>query len=217
MAKWHESGQRAVPEAALIGAPCWGGLDLGQNDDFAAWVRLWELADGRIVVKARFWLPRVALARYPNRPYVEWERAGLLEITEGDTTDLDRIEDAILEDARRDGVREIGFDKRFANHLAQHLQGAGLTMIDAPQGFALNEAIKNLAKLIADTTIVHGSHLILTWMMDNAVLRQGRNQEVRLDKEAAKDKIDGAVALVMANARRIVKPATPVYQMVVLG
>jgi C4-dicarboxylate-specific signal transduction histidine kinase len=39
--------------------------------------------------------------------------------------------------------------------------------------------------------------------MDNAVLRAGRNQEVRLDKDAAKDKIDGPVALVMANARRI--------------
>jgi phage terminase large subunit-like protein len=217
MAKWHESGQRPVPEAALIGAPCWGGLDLGQTDDFAAWVRLWELADGSVAVKARFWLPRAALARYPHRPYVEWERAGLLEITDGDTTDPDRIEDAILEDARRDGVREIGYDKRFAHQLALHLQGAGLTMIDTPQGFALNEAIKNVAKLIADTTIVHGSHLILTWMMDNAVLRQGRNQEVRLDKEAAKDKIDGAVALVMANARRIVKPAAPAYQMVVLG
>jgi phage terminase large subunit-like protein len=53
-------------------------------------------------------------------------------------------------------------------------------------------------------------------MMDNAVLRVGRNQEVRLDKEAAKDKIDGAVALVMANGRRIAQPAAPVYAMTVL-
>jgi phage terminase large subunit-like protein len=218
MAKWHESGRRPLPDAATLrDVPCWGGLDLGQTDDFAAWVRLWELADGTVAVQPRFWLPRAALARYPHRPYADWERAGLLEITEGDTTDLDCIEATILEDARRDGVREIGYDKRFAQHLALHLQGAGLTMVDTPQGFALNEAIQNVAKLVADTAIVHGSHAILTWMMDNAVLRHGRNQEVRLDKEAAKDKIDGAVALVMANARRIVQPAAPTYQMVVLG
>jgi phage terminase large subunit-like protein len=217
MAKWHESGRRPLPDAdTLRRAPCWGGLDLGQTDDFAAWVRLWDL-DGVVAVQPRFWLPRAALARYPHRPYADWERAGLLEITDGDTTDLDRIEEAIMQDARHDGVRAIGYDKRFAQQLALHLQGAGLTMVDTPQGFALNESIKNVAKLIADTTIVHGQHLILTWMMDNAVLRQGRNQEVRLDKDAAKDKIDGAVALVMANARRIVKPAAPNYSMTVFG
>jgi hypothetical protein len=48
-------------------------------------------------------------------------------------------------------------------------------------------------------------------------LRHGRNQEVRLDKDAAKDKIDGPAALVMANARRIVTANPPPYQMVVFG
>jgi hypothetical protein len=46
--------------------------------------------------------------------------------------------------------------------------------------------------------------------MDNTVLRTGRNKEVRLDKEAAKEKIDGPSALVMANARRIAQvPEVP--------
>jgi phage terminase large subunit-like protein len=207
MTKWRTCGDVMVPDAELVGRPCYGGLDLGQTDDFAAWVRLWELEDGRLAVKARFWLPQAALTKYPDRPYAEWQRAGLLEVTEGDTTDIDRIEDAVLEDARNDGVREIGYDKRFAHQFALHLQGAGLTMVDTPQGYALNEAIKSVQKLIADGLIVHGQALILTWMMDNAVLRVGRNQEVRLDKDAAKDKIDGPVALVMANARRIAQVA----------
>jgi phage terminase large subunit-like protein len=115
-------------------------------------------------------------------------------------------------------VREIAFDKRFAQQLAQHLQDHwGLRLLDTPQGFGLNESIRSVSKLIADGKLAHGGNAILTWMMDNAVLRAGRNQEVRLDKEAAKDKIDGAVALVMANGRRIAQPAAPAYQMVVLG
>jgi phage terminase large subunit-like protein len=215
MERWR-NGAPALVVSALAGRPCLGGLDLGQNDDFAAWVRLWDL-DDHVAVVARFWLPRVALTHHPHRPYAEWERAGLLTVTEGDTTDLDLIEETILQDARASGVTEIAYDKRFASQLALHLQGAGITMVDTPQGFALNEAIKSVAKLIADGAIAHGENKILTWMMDNTVLRHGRNQEVRLDKDAAREKIDGACALVMANARRIVRPAEPEYQLFVYG
>jgi phage terminase large subunit-like protein len=210
MAKWRECGTvLQVTDADLVGRPCYGGLDLGQNDDFAAWARLWEL-ENRLAIKLRFWLPRAALRKYPDRPYAEWERAGILEVTDGDTTDLDLIEEAVLEDTRESGVLEIAYDKRFAQQLALHLQGAGVTMVDTPQGYALNESIKSVQKLIADVALAHGDDKILTWMMDNAVLRQGRNKEVRLDKEASKEKIDGPVAVVMANARRIVRvPEVP--------
>jgi phage terminase large subunit-like protein len=205
MKKWHECGRLTVPDEALIGAPCYGGLDLGQTDDFAAWARLWDL-DPLIVIKMRFWLPRAALTKYPDRPYAEWERAELLTVTEGNTTDIDLIEETVLEDARTDGILEIAYDKRFAHQLALHLQGASITMVDTPQGFALNESIRSFSKVIADVQCVHGNNLIQTWMMDNSVLRHGRNKQVRLDKEAAKDKIDGPSSAVMANARRIAQP-----------
>jgi phage terminase large subunit-like protein len=204
MTKWrNECAALTFTDDDLIGRPCYGALDLGQTDDFTAWVRIWELVNGLIAMKARFWLPQSALLKYPDRPYAEWKRAGLLEVTEGTTTDEDLVEAAVLEDARDSGVLEIAYDKRFANHMALHFQGAGLTVVDTPQGFALNESIQSVAKLIADGTLAHGNNLIMTWMMDNTVLRHGRNKEVRLDKDAAKEKIDGPSALVMANARRI--------------
>jgi phage terminase large subunit-like protein len=203
MTKWRDAGERLTfTDEDLIGRPCYGGLDLGQTDDFAAWCRLWEL-DECFVIKMRFWLPRAALTKYPDRPYAEWERAGILTVTDGDTTDADLIEETVLEDCRTDGVLEVAFDKRFAQQLALHLQGAGITVIDTPQGFALNESIRSVSTLIANVELAHGNNLIMTWMMDNTVLRHGRNKEVRIDKDAAKEKIDGPSALVMANARRI--------------
>ena len=203
MTKWHDCGEQlSFTDEDLVGAPCWGGLDLGQTDDFAAWARLWDLG-AFLALKLRFWLPRAALTKYPDRPYDEWERAGLLTVTDGDTTDVDLIEETILEDCRADGVLEVAYDKRFANQLALHLQGAGITMVDTPQGFALNESIQSVSKVIADVELAHGTNLIMTWMMDNTVLRAGRNKQVRLDKDAAKEKIDGPSALVMANSVRI--------------
>lgn len=204
MTKWRNTPRRFTDED-LAERPCVGGLDLGQTDDFAAWCRLWDF-DEWIAVKMRFWLPRAALTKYPDRPYAEWERAGILTVTEGDTTDDDLIEETVLEDCRTDGVLELAYDKRFAHQMALHLQGAGITVVDTPQGYALNESIKNFAKLVADQKVAHNDNLILTWMMDNTVLRHGTNKQVRLDKDASKEKIDGASALVMANSRRIVTP-----------
>jgi phage terminase large subunit-like protein len=206
MGKWREAKRLTFTDADLVGKRCWGGLDLGQNDDFASWCRLWEL-DEFFAIKMRFWLPRAALTKYPDRAYAEWERAGILTVTEGDTTDPDLIEEQILEDCRNDGVLEVAYDKRFAQQMALHLQGGGIAMVDTPQGFWLNESIKSVSKLIADVELAHGNNLIMSWMMDNTVLRNGPGKTVRLDKDASKEKIDGPSALVMANSRRIVVPA----------
>jgi phage terminase large subunit-like protein len=192
-------------ESELIGVPCFGGLDLGQSDDFTAWVIIWALPDGRVAVKSRFFIPESALEKYPHRPYDVWRRANLLEVTEGTTTDYDIVEQAIEADCRLYGVREVAYDKRFAEMIAQHLLAVGVTMIDQPQGEWLNEAIVRKLELIASGDLCHGHNEILTWMASNYVLRH-RGERVRPDKEKAGEKIDGQVALDMALARVVVQP-----------
>jgi phage terminase large subunit-like protein len=56
MDAWHACAGD-VPDADLVGLPCYAGLDLGQSDDLSAFVRLWPLEDGRMVVRCRFWVP----------------------------------------------------------------------------------------------------------------------------------------------------------------
>ena len=205
---WAANGA-AIDALALVGKPCYGGLDLGQTDDFSAWVRLWDLLDGRYAVRVRFWIPAVARDKHPNRPYAEWERAGVLDVTEGNTTDYARIQAVVAEDCRADGVLDVAYDKRFAEQMAQNLQGEGLTLTDQPQGWQLNEACGRLLELITERRLCHGQHPVLAWMATNLVIRHGRGPEgdrIRPDKQRAPDKIDGMVALIMALARAIVQP-----------
>lgn len=208
MVQW-QACQAPPADDELVGELCFGGLDLGQSDDFSAWVRIWILEDGRVIVKPRFWIPRSAREKYPTRPYDVWEGTGLLEVTEGNTTDYDVIEKAVLEDCQASGVREVSYDKRFAEQMAQHLLGAGVTMVDQPQGFQLNEAIRKKSELIAEGTLCHGNHEVLSWMASNYVLRHGTKGEVRPDKDKASEKIDGQVALDMAIARWVRQPVQP--------
>ncbi len=219
MGKWREC-QPLPPDSDLVGKPCYGAFDLGMSDDFSAWARIWDMQDGRIVVKMRYWLPEIALEKYRGR-YEPWQRAGILKITEGDTTDQQTIEAEILADCQRDGVREVGFDNRFATYMANNLKGAGVKMVDQPQGFQLNEPIQRKLQLIVNGLLCHGNDPILTWMADNYVLitNERRNNEVRPAKDKAPDKIDGQVALDMAIAAwiRQEKKPEPTYQIHVFG
>ena len=129
----------------------------------------------------------------------------MLTVTEGDTTDLDVVEATVLQDCRDSAVLELSYDKKFASQLALHLQGAGITMVDTPQGFALNEAIRKVSAWVVTGDLCHNSHAILGWMADNVVVVVGRNGELRIDKERAKEKIDGISALTMAASRAIVR------------
>lgn len=205
MGKW-KACEELVSDDDLIGAPCYGGLDLGQSDDISAFARLWLLDDGRVAVRMRYWLPRSALEKYPHRPYAEWERSGVLEVTEGDITDYDVVEDAVLQECLQWGVRELAYDKRFAQQMALHLEAGGVTCIDTPQGFQLNEALRQLSDLVVGEQLRHGADGILWWMAGNTVVRHGRNKEIRLDKDKATEKIDGIAALTMA-CDRIVRNA----------
>jgi phage terminase large subunit-like protein len=198
--KWDAC--QVVSDAELSGR-CYGGLDLGQADDFTAWVRIWLLKDGRVGVRCRFWVPRAALTKYPDRPYDQWERAGLLTVTEGDTTDLDLVETTVIDDCRESGVEQVAYDKRFAQQLALHLEGAGVTCVDTPQGFFLNESIRKVAAWVVTGDLGHNGHAILGWMADNVVIVTGRQGEFRIDKMRSKEKIDGIAALVMAASRDV--------------
>jgi len=188
-------GAVVVSDDALAGVECYAGLDLGQSDDLSAFAKIWPLEDGRLVVRMRYWIPESALERYPHRPYDQWKRANILEVTEGVTTNYDTVETAISADCARWGVRELGYDNKFAEQLAQHLQGYGIDCTNIVQGFAVNLAIRRLLELVAEGELCHGGDVILEWMSANVVLRHGLKGDVRLDKEKAPEKIDGFSAL----------------------
>ena len=219
MGRWAAC-QPMPSDDELIGADCFGCLDLGETDDFTAWGRLWVLDDGRVAVKMRYWVPQAALERYPNRPYAEWMRAKLLTVTPGDVTDYAAVRAKIIEDCQRDGVISVCFDTKTARETSQLLIAEGIDMIPMAQGFQLNEAIKRLLGLIIAGQLCHGSEPILSWMASNVVLITGQKGDKRLAKERSPEKIDGVAALVMGIEGALVRrerTPEPTYQVLFVG
>ena len=88
--------------------------------------------------------------------------------------------------------------------MVQNLEGLGFTVVPFGQGFAsMSPPTKELMKLTLEQKIAHGGHPVLSWMMDNVTVRTDPAGNIKADKEKSTEKIDGAVATIMALDRAI--------------
>ena len=181
MAAW-DLCRGIVDRADLAGVPCYGGLDLGQVDDFTSFARVWLLQDGRIAVDCHHWLPESAIVKWPGRPYDAWRRQGLLTVTQGDSTDFPQVRaDVAALCADAGTVAEVAFDPYVARETATGLEGLGVLMVEQTQGFSLNEATTRLFEAISTGQIHHGGDEVLGWMASNLTVRHAQDGRVRPD------------------------------------
>ena len=142
--------------------------------------------------------------RRDHVPYDVWERQGYLQTTEGNVVHYGYIEKFIESLGERFNIREIAFDRWGAVQMVQNLEGMGFTVVPFGQGFKdMSPPTKELMKLVLEQKIAHGGHPVLRWMMDNIFIRTDPAGNIKPDKEKSTEKIDGAVATIMALDRAI--------------
>ena len=208
MDKWDKCAFAADP-SQLEGRVCYGGLDLSSTTDITAFVLVFppEDEDDKYIVLPYFWIPEENMQIRVNRdrvPYDLWERQGYLQTTEGNVIHYGFIEKFIEQLGERYNIREIAFDRWGAVQMVQNLEGMGFTVVPFGQGFKdMSPPTKELMKLVLEERIAHGGHPVLRWMMDNIFIRTDPAGNIKADKEKSTEKIDGAVATIMALDRAI--------------
>jgi phage terminase large subunit-like protein len=206
---WDKCG-KAVDANGLRGRTCYGGLDLSSTADITAFVLVFppETDDDDYQVLCRFWIPEEGMKLRSKRdrvPYDLWVRQGYITATPGEVVDYDYIQQQIEDDSENYDLREIPFDRWNASQLVNNLQKQDVAvMVQFGQGFAsMSAPMKELEKLVRTHRIAHGNNPVLTWMADNLVVARDASENLKPDKEASTERIDGMVALVMALARAI--------------
>ena len=208
MEKW-DACAFPVDEGELLGRECYGGLDLSSSIDITAFVLVFPPRDDteRYVFLPYFWIPEENMARRVRRdhvPYDVWEKQGFLETTEGDVIHYGFIESFIEDLGKRFHIKEIAFDRWGAVQMVQNLEGLGFTVVPFGQGFKdMSPPTKRLMELVLERNVAHGGHPVLRWMMDNIFVRTDPAGNIKPDKEKSAEKIDGAVAAVMALDRAV--------------
>ena len=208
MHAWDECAFVVEPES-LRGRICYGGLDLSSTTDVTAFVLVFPPLDDedKFIVLPFFWIPADNLATRVRRdhvPYDIWERQGYLKTTEGNVVHYGFIETFIEELNTRYHIKEIAFDRWGAVQMVQNLEGMGFTVVPFGQGYKdMSPASKELMKLTLEKKLAHGGHPVLRWMMDNVYVRTDPAGNIKPDKEKSTERIDGAVAMIMALDRAI--------------
>lgn len=208
MEKWDKCAF-SVDEDELEGRVCYGGLDLSSTTDITAFVLVFPPLDeeDKYIILPYFWIPEDNLTLRVTRdhvPYDVWERQGYLQTTEGNVVHYGFIEQFVERLGERFNIREIAFDRWGAVQMVQNLEGMGFTVVPFGQGFKdMSPPTKELMKLVLEQKIAHGGHPVLRWNMDNIYIRTDPAGNIKADKEKSTEKIDGAVATIMALDRAI--------------
>ena len=181
------------------------GADLGSVSDYTA-VILFSLPDGRGIhsVIPFFWIPEEKISEKEGSESINirnWIRDGYLRVTPGNTTDFAQIEEEILQIGQEYNIHAYGFDPHQAVQMMTNLASNALNVVKIPQNKSrLSEPAKTIEKLARESKLAHGDHPVLRWHVSNAVAEIDNNNNYRILKEHANNKIDGVSALMNAIA-----------------
>lgn len=193
----------------LEGRVCYGGLDLSSTTDITSFVLVFPPRNNeeQFIVLPYFWVPEDTMdlrVRKDHVPYDLWNKSGYLETTQGNVVHYAYIENFIEKLGLKFNIREIAFDRWGAIQMVQNLENMGFTVVPFGQGFKdMSPPTKELMKLVLERKIVHNGHPVLRWNMDNIFIRSDPAGNIKADKEKSTEKIDGAIALIMALDRAI--------------
>jgi phage terminase large subunit-like protein len=197
--------KREIREADLIGVPCWLGFDGSQTTDPSSVSGVWLLPNRRYHVRSRAWVAAegVRYREKTNLPkYQQFAADGVMEITEGDVIDKQSIREHLRK------VRKLGHDVQ-----AVVMDGSGYQVFGAElmeDGFEVfrfpqtmdqfAEPTKEFAAAVLAGTLSHDGGSWLRWCVNSVRLISNLDNQARPARKKSVDKIDGAVAALMAFA-----------------
>ncbi|MCL1789563.1 MAG: terminase large subunit, partial [Oscillospiraceae bacterium] len=194
---------------SLKGRKCYGGLDLSTSEDMTAFVLVFPPEDindedDKFIVIPHYWIPEESVKKRSAKErvkYQEWIKSGLLKTTEGAVINYNFVQEEIENLREIYNFREIAYDRWGAGLLRQNLEKARFKMEDFGQGYAsMSPASKELMKLVLEEWIAHGGHKILRWNFDNIKVKQDEVGNIKpvKDNKSSSERIDGAIAMIMA-------------------
>jgi phage terminase large subunit-like protein len=196
---------------SLAGLPIYGGLDLSARTDLTALILSGRDSNGFLHVHAYFWTPMEGLTERAKRdrvPYDIWVKNGILRAVPGHTIDYDYIANELREITEDLDIKEISFDRWRIDVFKKACTDAGLVLPlkEHGQGFKdMTPALDALEADLLNKRICHGGNPVLTMCAGNAIVTKDAAGGRKLDKSKTTGRIDGMVALAMAEGAQAIQ------------
>lgn len=212
--KWKACFDETLSIHAFSGFDAPVALDLASKLDLTAQVKLFHRdINGQrhyYCIAPTFYIPEDTVYSNAENPklaerYEKWVNMGLLIPTSGAEVDFRVVKDDILDLQDSFNITCIPIDPHGATGISHDLMDEGLEVVTVPQNYTqMTAPMKELEAAIEGGRFHHDGNPLMTWCIGNMVAAMTRDEKMlRPVKEKKENKIDGAVALLMALSRII--------------
>ena len=183
-----------------------GAVDLSATTDLSnAKVLLMKPGEKTKYVLSHYFIPESKLKDSDDKSagasYLEWAKAGLVTIHDGNEIDISNIADWFYKLRKDYGLKpyKIGYDQRYAKTFIDRCEEYGFETEMINQGRYLSNAMKLTEADLKSKLINYNSNNVDKWCLENCcceVDNVGDIQPVKAKGQRSK-RIDGAVTLIM--------------------
>jgi phage terminase large subunit-like protein len=201
MAAWDACADPTLSREAYAGEPAYIALDAAFRKDLFAKIVVCRRGD-RAAVFGRYYVPEGLLERKGLEQLRAWVSDGWIRTTPGDVLDIEVVREELREDLAHFDVREVPYDPWQLSQFAGEMQAEDAPMVEMRANVQnFSEPMKRLDAMVASGELVHAGDPVLAWMVSNVVCHYDAKDNIYPRKERPEQKIDGAVALIMAIGR----------------
>ncbi|MBR8732776.1 hypothetical protein IX329_000347 [Fusobacterium necrophorum] len=192
----------------MRGRKAYLGFDLSKGGDLTSIALVFCLEDDKIYIYSHSFMPELRLEEHEKTddvPYRIWVREGLLTLTTGAfgiKTDYKFIISHLKEILERYEIEivECGYDAHNAGSFLADLDFLGCDLTEVKQSAkSLNDATVDFALSVKATQVLYDKkNSLLKWSIANATTTSNSFGEIKVDKQAQKNRIDPVDAILDA-------------------
>jgi len=205
IALWNAGTITDMCEEEFAGEEFVMACDLATRTDIATQVRVYPReVDGvqHYCVFATHYVPESCVEDDRNGTYAAWAANGHLEVMPGEVVILGDVEADIRKHASSGAMLEVAFDPWQAAQMMATLSDEGVEVVEYRATVKnMSAPMKELEAAVLQKRVHHNGDPVLAWMIGNVVCHTDVKDNIYPRKESRQNKIDGAVALIMAMGR----------------
>lgn len=204
MEAWNACADLTIAEEDFEGDECFAGLDLAQKSDFAAKCKVFQRGD-TWYLSTRLYYNEAAATESSIAQLPGWIEEGHVQVNPGNLTDFDLIGDDIRKDRKLHDLQEVAFDPALSMYFAGKLIEEGVPMVQITQrAMFFTQVLIQVENLVKAGKLKHDGNPLMTWMVGNLVVKVSKyNNLMQPTKDREDNKIDGAMAMLMALGRAL--------------
>jgi phage terminase large subunit-like protein len=196
-----------VAEHDLQGKPLYVGCDLSQTTDLCSISMVWAMGDRNFYVRNHSWACEEAVRRreMTNMPkYQAYQADGVLTISKGNVNDYRLVKGYLLDLKHKYNLKEVIFDQYNALEMTHELVAERIIVYRQPQTHKhYTSPCKDFEVAVTEGRIKHDGNRLLRWALANCRLDYDSYGNCKPSRDKSTDKIDAAVALLMAFGRAV--------------